>query len=457
MKSEKKDATAKKLSRRNFLQRTTAATAAAVGIPMIIPASARGADGHVAPSNRIVMASIGVGSQGTGDMGDLIKIKGVQYVAVCDVDADHRKNAQNKVNEFYGNQDCKEYTDFRELLERKDLDAVALALPDHWHSIPAIMAANRGLHMYAEKPLALTIAEGRAIVNAVKKNKVIWQTGSWQRSQINFQRGCEIVRSGAIGKVHTVKVGLPTGQKIDMKEPQGEMPIPPGFDYDFWLGPAPYAPYNKNRCHWNFRWILDYSGGQLTDWVGHHGDIANWGMGTEHTGPESIKAHGEFPREGLWNTAIHYNIECKYGKGASPVSPDGFTMLLADGATFPMGTRFEGTDGWVFVDRGGRTGKLETYPESLKTADLGPKAVHLYDSAYNHFQNFADCVRSKKQAIAPVEPAHRAISLGHLGNISMRLGGCELKWNPKTEQFINDTTADRMLERAMRGTWHLPA
>jgi len=454
MKTEKKGATPKKLSRRSFLQRTGIATAAAIGIPTIIPASARGADGHVAPSNRIVMGAIGVGSQGTSNLGNLIKVKEIHYVAVCDVDEGHRTNAQQKVNEAYGNQDCKGYNDFREMLERKDLDAVSIAVPDHWHSIPAIMAANRGLHLYAEKPLALTIREGRAIVNAVKKNKVIWQTGSWQRSQTNFQLGCELVRSGRIGKVHTVKVGLPTGSAIDMKKPQGEMPIPKGFDYDFWLGPAPYAPYNESRCHWNFRWIMDYSGGQLTDWVGHHGDIANWGMGTEHTGPVSIKAHGEFPREGLWNTAIHYNIECKYPKGVSKVAPDGFTMLLADGATFPMGTRFEGTDGYVFVDRGGGTGKIET---SVKDTKLGPKDVHLYDSKYNHFQNFADCVLSKKEAIAPVEPAHRAITLGHLGNISMRLGGRELKWDPSAEQFVNDTTADRMLERAMRGTWHLPA
>lgn len=270
--------------------------AGAIGFPYIVPASALGADGNTAPSNRINMGCIGVGSQGTGDMKGFLPHKDCHVVAVCDVDRGHRENAQNIVNSTYGNKDCKGYNDFRELLERDDLDAMLIAVPDHWHAIPAIATAKKGIDMYAEKPLALTIKQGRAMVDTVHRSGVVWQTGSWQRSKANFRRGCELVRNGRIGHVHTVKVGLPTGHSI---ETQPVMPIPDGFDYNFWLGPAPDAPYTEKRCFWNFRWILDYSGGQLTDWGAHHCDIANWGMGTEHTGPAEFSAKANFRAKGF--------------------------------------------------------------------------------------------------------------------------------------------------------------
>ncbi len=433
------------LTRRGFLKRSGAVAAGAFAFPAIIPASARGADGTVAPSNRIVMGCLGVGSQGTGNMGNFLQRgQQIQIVAVCDVDRAHRQNAKKLVDEAQGNSDCAEYNDFRELLERDDLDALSVALPDHWHAIPVIAAARKGLHMYAEKPLALTITEGRAMVDAVHKAGVVWQTGSWQRSQGHFRKGCELVRSGRIGEVHTVKVGLPTGSPTT---PQPEMPVPEGFDYDLWLGPAPEAPYTEQRCHWNFRWILDYSGGQLTDWAAHHCDIANWGMGTEHTGPVSIRGGGLFPRDGLWDAATDYTIVYEYPAGASPVAPNGFTLIVSN--SFPMGTRFEGSEGWVYVDRGE---KLETYPENLKTAALGPDEG-LYKSD-DHILNFIECVHSGEKTVAPIEAAHYAINLAHLGNISMRLER-ELKWDPAAERFINDPTADRMLKRAMRSPWHL--
>ncbi|MDX9974154.1 MAG: Gfo/Idh/MocA family oxidoreductase [FCB group bacterium] len=444
--SDTRPASGTPISRRGFLKRGAAVATGAAVFPAIIPASAMGADGHVAPSNRIVMGCIGVGSQGKGNMGNFLKRPDAQVVAVCDVDAGHRAEAKNLVNEAYGSVDCKEYNDFRELLTRDDLDALMLALPDHWHSIPAITAAQKGLHMYAEKPLAYSIGEGRAMVDAVNKAGVVWQTGSWQRSQAHFRKGCEIVRSGRIGRVHTVKVGLPTGKTIG---PQPEMPVPAGFDYDFWLGPAPWAPYTEKRCHWDFRWILDYSGGQLTDWIGHHGDIANWGMGTELTSPTSIRGGGLFPREGLWDAAIEYTFVCEFPAGVSPVAPDGFTMILSN--SFPMGTRFEGTEGWVRVDRGE---ELETFPATLKDVPLGPNDVHLYESN-DHFQNFLDCCRSGEKCVAPIEPAYHAITLGLLGNIAMQLGR-ELKWDPTTEHFVDDPIADRKLMRPMRAPWSLP-
>lgn len=432
------------ISRRSFLKRG-AGVATAVALPNIVPASALGLDGTVAPSNRVVMGCIGVGSQGTGNMKQFLGIEDFQIVGVCDVDRSHRENAQNVVNESYSSKDCAGYNDFRELLAREDLDTVSIAVPDHWHSIPAIAAADRGLDIYAEKPLSLTVSEGRAMVNAIERNKTVWQTGSWQRSQRHFRRGCELVRSGRIGEVHTVKVGLPTGKPI---EPQPVMPVPDGFDYDFWLGPAPWAPYTKERCHWNFRWILDYSGGQLTDWAAHHCDIANWGMGTEATGPVYVEGRGKFPAEGIWNAATDYYFEAEYAAGASPVAPKGFKMLVSN--SFPMGTRFEGTEGWVFVDRGNT---LVTEPETLKDSEIGPNDVALYESR-NHARNFLDCVRSREATVTPIQAAHHAINIAHVGNIAMQLER-PVRWDPAAERFPEDETANRMLKRAMRGAWQV--
>lgn len=433
------------LTRRRFLSRTAKIAAGAVAAPYIIPGRALGQEGARSANDRIVMGCIGVGSQGTGNMKQFLGLPDLHIVAVCDVDKNHRDEAKAIVDQAYGNSDCATYNDFRELLERPDLDAVSIAVPDHWHAIPAVAAADRGLDIYAEKPLALTIYEGRKIVDACERNGTVWQTGSWQRSQSHFRRACELVRNGYIGEVHTVKVGLPTGKPIG---PQPEMPVPPGFDYDFWLGPAPWEPYTEQRCHWNFRWILDYSGGQLTDWAAHHCDIANWGMGTEFTGPRHVSGTGVFPRDGLWDAATDYMVEAQFGRGASPVAPGGFKMLVSN--SFPMGARFEGSEGWVYVNRGN---EFETEPGSLKDIDLGANDVRLYESRH-HGQNFVDSVRSRELTVAPVSPAHHAITIAHLGNIAMRLERA-VEWDPERERFINDPTADRMLKRAMRGHWQV--
>ena len=432
------------ISRRQFIRWITAAVAGTVGFPYMVPASALGLNDSVAPSNRTTIGCIGVGGMGSSNMNSFLAFREVHIVAVCDVDRSHREAAQATVNQRYGDEACAGYTDFRELLARDDLDAVSIAVPDHWHAIPAIRAAKRGLDIYAEKPLALTIEQGRAMTEAVRRYGVVWQTGSWQRSQEHFRHACELVRSGRVGRIHTVEVGLPTGSGCGV-EP--EMPVPDGFDYDFWLGPAPEAPYTEKRCHWNFRWILDYSGGQLTDWAAHHCDIANWAMGTEHTGPVEIEGRGEFPREGLWNAATHYKFEARYAKGASPVAPDGFTMIVSN--AFHMGAKFYGEDGWIQVWRGG----LITEPAGIKNSIIGPSDVRLYDSR-NHHKNFLDCRKTRAKTITPIEVAHRSISIAHLGNIAMQLER-RVKWDPENECFINDPEADRMRSRAMRGSWHL--
>ena len=430
-----------RVSRRGFLKATAAG---AVAFPYIIPSSALGADGTVAPSNRTVMGCIGVGSQGTGNMRNFLGKPRAHIVAVCDVDRPRRLRAKDLVDERYGNEDCAGYNDFRELLARTDLDAVSIAVPDHWHAIPAIAAAKAGLDIYAEKPLALTIPQGRAMCDAVARNGRIWQTGSWQRSQAHFRHACELVRNGRIGKVHNVKVGLPTGPTCD---PQPEMPVPEGFDYDFWLGPAPWAPYTEKRCHWDFRWILDYSGGQLTDWAAHHCDIANWGMGTEYTGPVEVEGHGDYPRDGLWNAATDYRFYAKYAPGVSPVAPNGFVMDVSNKNR--GGALWEGDDGWVWVDRGG----IDAKPKALLDEVIAPNETQLYRSR-DHHGNFLDCVRSRSTTITPIEVAHRAIAIAHLGNIAMRLE-CKVRWDPDGERIVDNPEADRLLDRAMRKPWHM--
>jgi len=445
-----------KISRRGFLKKAVK-TSAIFAIPAIVPSSVFGAD---APSNRINVGMIGVGNQGTWDMQAFLGDERVQVLAVCDVNRESegywsgavggRENAKRIVERRYAQQKragtyngCNAYEDFHELLGREDIDAVEIATPDHWHAAITIAAAKAGKDIYCQKPLSLTVSDGRAMVNAVNRYSRVLQCGSQQRSDYNFRRACELVRNGRIGKLHTVKCGLPggtpdySGGKGISTEPSA---VPEGFNYEMWLGPALSAPYCPARCHVNFRWILDYSGGQVTDWGGHHPDIAHWGMGTEHTGPVEIKnAKGEFAKGPLWNTAERYYFECIYKNGVK--------LIISDSVR--GGVTFEGTDGWVWADRGVH----EASSDKILKSVIGPDEIHLYESN-NHFRNFIDCVISRNEPIAPVETAHRSITLAHLGNIAMILGR-DLKWEPEKERFIGDETANSMLVRAYRQPWYL--
>jgi predicted dehydrogenase len=360
-------------------------------------------------------------------------------VAVCDVDKGRRDGAKKTVDDRYKNNDCKAYLDFREVVERKDIDALSLGLPDQWHSIPAVMGARAGKDIYGEKPLARTIREGRAICDAIHRYGRVWQTGSWQRSQRNFHRACELVRNGRIGKVHKVEVGLPTGGGTDNKPVQS---VPDGLDWDFWLGPAPWVPY-RGICHWNWRWMMDYSGGQLTDWAGHHIDIAHWGLGLDRTGPIEIEGKGVYPKEGIYDAPTAYKFTCKYDNG--------LTMIVANDRQQPkgMGTIWYGEKGWIYVKRG----KLEADPKSILDEEIGPDEIKLYESR-DHQRNFLDCVKSRKLTITPVEIAHRSISVGLLGEIAM-LTEQKLRWDPDKEIFLNSDQANRLLSRPMRAPWHL--
>ncbi|HCO96709.1 MAG TPA: hypothetical protein DIU00_22685 [Phycisphaerales bacterium] len=427
-----------KMNRRRFLKNATGITAGAIAFPYIVSSSALGNAGNVAASNRIVMGCIGMGGMGTGDMRGFLSKKEVQVVAVCDVDKSQRDKAKKNVDERYNNNDCKTYLDFRDVIARDDVDALSLAMPDHWHSIPAVMGAAAGKDIHAQKPLARTIAEGRAICDAVRRYGTIWQTGSQQRSGRDFHRACELVRNGRIGKVTRVEVGLPTGGGSDNKPVQ---PVPEGVDWNFWLGPAPWVPY-RGIMHWNWRWMMDYSGGQLTDWAGHHIDIAHWGLDLERTGPVEIEGTGVYPKDGIYNVPMEYKFTCKYSNGV--------VMTVANNKQIPQGTKWYGESGkWIYVKRG----KLEANPASVLKEVIGPDEIKLYRSR-DHKQNFLDCVKSRKETIAPAEIAHRSISIGLLGEIAM-LTERKLKWDPDKERFLNDEQANRMLSRPMRGPWHL--
>jgi len=458
-----------RMSRRGFLKRAAGAAVGGIAFPYIVPSSALGKDGAVAPSNRITMGCIGMGGQGIFIMRGFLQLPEVQVVAVCDVNKETggyvgsgfgkswgsgqggREPAKRIVEEFYASETaagkykgCATYADFRELLGRNDIDTVMTAPPDHWHGIIGAAAARAGKDVYAEKPLAYTVVEGRAICEAVKKCGVVWQSGSQQRSDRNFRFACELVRNGRIGKVQTVKVTLyGVNRVINPTDPNlfKQMPVPEGFDYNMWLGPAPWAPYCPGRCLFNFRWISDYAGGQITDWAGHHIDIAQWGMGVENSGPVEIEGKGEFPKDGLYDTVENYNFTCKYAQG--------FTMIVESLPASYGGVRFEGSDGWIFVGRG----KLEAEPKSILSTILGPNDIHLYKSE-NHLQNFIDCVRTRSETIVPAETGQRAITTGLLVIIAMKLGR-KLQWDPAKERFVNDAQADRLLSRPMRSPWNL--
>jgi predicted dehydrogenase len=420
-----------------------------------------GLGGRTAPSNRITVGIIGTGNQGFNDIRSFLRDERVQIIAVCDVNRESpgywegkvggRDPARRLVEEHYAEarasgsyRGCTAHVDFREVLGRDDIDAVEICTPDHWHAIPVIEACKARKDIYCQKPLSLTVAEGRAMSYAVTKSRVVFQTGSQQRSDARFRRACELVRNGRIGELKVARVGLPGGRTDYAKtgEHKKPEPVPAGFEYNLWLGPAPEAPYAPARCHVNFRWIYDYSGGQVTDWGGHHPDGAQWGMGTELTGPIEIRnARGTFPSDELWNTATEYTFEAVY--------ENGMRMIVSN--TERMGVTFEGTEGRIYVNRG----ELEATPKTVLDTEIGLSEIHLYKSD-DHFRNFIDCVISRGPTAAPAEVAHRSITVCHLGNIALRLGRDRLRWDPRTEQIIGDDAAARLLSRPYRAPWIMP-
>ena len=436
----------RQITRRSFLK---GAASAAIAIPTIVPCSVLGKD---APNEKITIGFIGTGNNGTNWLRPFLRDKRVKVVAVCDVNKEGpgywggtvrgREPARRLVDEFYDGKVCAAYEDYREVIARQDIDCIYIGTPDHWHALIAIEASRAKKDIYGQKPLSLTVAEGRAMADAVKSAGVVWQTGSQQRSDRNFRRVCELVRNGRIGKLHTVRCGLPGGIPDYGKTAHltATQPVPEGFNYNRWLGPASEVPYCPARCGVNFRWILDYSGGQVTDWGGHHPDIAQWGMDTERTGPVAIKnARGKFAQHPVYNTATEYSFECHYENGVK--------LIISNRER--GGVTFEGDDGWVWANRG----RHMASSDEIRNSKIGEDEIHLYRSD-DHVKNFIDCVVSRKETVAPIEVAHRSISLAHLGNIAM-IKGRDLRWDPKKERVIGDEGANDMVSRNYRAPWKL--
>jgi predicted dehydrogenase len=432
-----------KPTRREFVKRTAAVAAGVFVIPEIIPSSVLGMGGRTAPSDRVVIGSIGTGSQGMANMKDFLRLKdAVRFVAVCDVDAIRLAKAKETVDAANKSNDCRTYWDFREFLEKEKLDAVSLALPDHWHGIIYTAAISKKLNVYGEKPICRTISDGQTIVAAVKKNNIIWQTGSWQRSQSHFRKGAELAINGRAGKIRNIEVGLPDGNKGIGTPPV--MPVPPELNWERWLGPAPKVEY-RGVSHWDWRWILDYSGGQLTDWAGHHIDIANWGAGLEHTGPVEISGSGIYPPEGIFNVPVEYDLICKYANGIEMRVANASRLKLG------MGTTWYGDKGWIHTDRGNR---LSASDPAILDEVIGENEIHLYKSD-DHWMNFIECVRSGNQPVAPIGPAYRAISVALLGEIAMTTGEV-IRWDPEKEEIVGNPHASRLLSRPYRKPWEKP-
>lgn len=432
--------------RREFLARTSALAGAMVA-PYFVPSTALGAADRSAPSHRIVMGIIGTGGMGRHDMGVFLNEPDTQVVAVCDVDRSHRDAAVADVNTKYGNRDCQAYADFRELLAREDVDVVAVVTPDHWHSLISIAAARAGKDIYCEKPLANSVAEGRAICRAIEKNGRVLQTGSHERSTDSVRRACEIVRNGRLGEVHTIRVQMPCDQDHhravrEFASGADAMPVPDGFDYDTWLGPATMAPYHEKRCHFWWRFNLAYGGGEMTDRGAHIIDLAQLALGTDSSGPAEIHAAGKAVASPLYDTYLDFQFENRYADG---------TRLLGSNHG-PRGIHFEGSEGWLFVHIHG--GKLEAGPKSI--LDDSKPASHDVDLGRSpgHHRNFLDCVKSRQTPFASAEIGHRTATICHLNNISMRLGR-PLKWDPVAEEILDDDKATALLTPKMRPPWTL--
>ncbi len=420
-------------TRRQFLKKS-ALTAAAMAAPMIVPSHVLGKN---SPSDKITLGFIGVRNMGMNNLKNFIGRDQVHVLGVCDVDRRIGGQAKQFVDQAYDNSDCAMYGDFRELTRRADVDAVVISTPDHWHTIPALDAMRHEKDVYVEKPLTLTIDEGKALEAAVKRYGRVLQTGSMQRSMITFRHAVELVRNGYIGELKHIQVSLP-GNNRTSDGPWMPDPIPPEFDYDFWLGPAPYKEYVEERCHYNFRFILDYSGGQVTNWGAHHLDIAQWALDMDDSGPVDIAGRGKFPTDGLFDTALTVDFDARYENGVT-------LSCKTSGAL--NGIRFDGSEGSITATRG----RVTSEPATIVDHVIGPDDLRVYHSN-DHAENFMSCIRSRRQPITDVSVGHRSATLCHLGNIAMLLGAT-LKWDPGKQVFINSDAANAMRFRAGRGEW----
>ena len=448
------------MKRRDFIGKSIVGVVGAIAVPTIVPSSVFGKN---APSNKINVGQIGCGRIARDhDLPGTMQHEIARLVAVCDLDKNRLIDGKKLVETYYtkktGNAnyvDVKMYDDYHDMLNNKDIDAVIISTPDHWHSQPALEAALAGKDVYLQKPTSLTIAEGRLLSDVVKKKGIILQVGTQQRSSPQFRIAAELVRNGRIGKLHTVKIGLPGDPS---GPPAPAMPVPAGFNYDMWLGSTPEVPYTEIGVHPQKGYdrpgwlrLEQYGAGMITGWGQHHFDSAAWGMDTEYTGPISVQAVAEFPKSGLWNVHGDFMVKAEYANG--------ITMLTSGG--YPNGIRYEGTEGWIFVSRGNYVASssdpvtaaksskaLDASDPKILTSAIGANEIHLYKSDEHH-GNWLDCIQSRKEPISPVEIGHRTCSVCLVSHIAMKLPR-KLNWDPKAERFVKDDEANAMLSRSQR-------
>ncbi len=422
--------------RREFLRRTSGALATA---PLFVPASILGKDGETAPSERITVGCIGVGGHGTHrNLHHFLQQKDARVVAVCDVDAKNLKRGEELTNRRYGDRSCATYKDFRQVLDRKDIDAVMISTPDHWHVLMSVLALKAGKDVQCEKP-TLTIEEGKILVKTVREHKKVFQTSTEDRSIPLYHRMAELVRNGRIGELKTIRVQLP--QQPGKPGDPTPQPVPKHLDWDMWLGPAPFAEYTKDRVHFHFRWVSDYSGGIICDWGTHLFDTAQWANDTERSGPVKIEGKGTFWTGGLYDTPKEYHVDYTYANGVK--------MILDHGGT---GIRFEGSDGWI--ESPSWRAALRASDPKILTSKIGPDETRLFTNPAGEHRNFLDCVKTRKDPYFPVDIGHRVSTVCHLGNIALELDR-PLRWDPKAERFPDDEEANGKMSRTMRAPWSL--
>jgi predicted dehydrogenase len=451
------------MKRRKFVQNFALGAVGTWGFPTIVPANVLG--GKDAPSNKINIAQIGCGRIArTHDLPSTWKFEKARIMAVCDLDRHRTEETKQLVEEYYTKKtgqanyiDVKMYDDYREMLLNKDIDAVMISTPDFWHAQPAMEAALAGKDIYLQKPTSLTIHEGRQLAEIIKKTGRILQVGTQQRSSSQFRKAAELVRNGRIGKLHTVKVGLPGDPS---GPPAPAMPIPKGFNFDMWLGSTSEMPYTEIGVHPQVGydrpgWLRmeQFGAGMITGWGQHHYDSAAWGMDTEYTGPISVESVAEFPKSGLWNVHGDFMSKAEYANG--------ITMYTSGG--YQNGIRYEGTEGWIFVSRGDyaatpsdptskvRAKAIDASDPKILESVIGEKEIHLYNSADQH-GNWLDCIESRKEPISPIEIGHRACSVCLITHVSMKIPR-KLQWDPKKEHFVNDAEANTWLRRAQRAPY----
>ncbi len=436
------------ITRRRFVQRAVAASGALVAAPCVVPGSALGADGRASPNERIGVGMIGVGRQTRAyNLKAFLRSPDTQVLAVCDVDAWRMANARRTTESHYAAdkpsgayKGCAGYADWREVLARDDVDAVMISTPDHWHVPMSIAAVEAGKDVACEKPITRTIAEGRRLADAVARNRRVFRVDSEFRSLEVFHRACELVRNGRIGKIHAIHVGVPAGDNVDCP-PCPEMPVPEELDYANWQGPAPRAPYTENRVHPpkgygrpGWMRVLYYCDGMITNWGSHLCDVAQWGNGTERTGPVEIEGHGVYPPAGqLWNVLKTFEIHYRYA--------DGTRMVYKTESPY---VRFEGDEGWIQAHFG--RGRVKAEPASVLESEIGPDELRF--RLKSEKEDFIDCVKTRGRTLEDAEVGHRTTSLCHLGHIAIRLGR-KLRWDPKAERFADDDEADSWIDKTI--------